>query len=82
MTISSLPGSQYRLTGFAVSAVNSEGSVVGFFEEMDNVTVAVCNAGTDVEGTTAFHTHAQHNRTSVTLRWTGPTQNYNDIKFR
>lgn len=82
MTISSLPDSRYVLTGFAVNAINDEGTVVGFFEEMDNLTVALCNEGTDVEGTTAFHKHALHNRTSITLRWTGPTQNFNDIKFR
>ena len=82
VTISSLPKSPFVLAGFAVSAINAQGSVVGFFEEADDVTVAVCNAGTEVEGTTAFHTHALSNRTAVTLQWTGPTQNYNDIKFR
>ncbi|KAK7093905.1 uncharacterized protein [Littorina saxatilis] len=82
VTISSVAGSPFTVTGFAVSAINGEGTVVGTFTDTDNVTVAICNKGTDVEGSTAFHTHADHNRTSVTLQWKGPKQNYNDIKFR
>ncbi|KAK7501841.1 hypothetical protein BaRGS_00006927 [Batillaria attramentaria] len=57
--------SDYVIKGFAVTAINKQGTVVG-------------KAGRDVEGSTAFHKHADPNRTSVTLQWKGPGQNFGD----
>ncbi|KAK6175705.1 hypothetical protein SNE40_014105 [Patella caerulea] len=71
--------SRWRVTGFAIFALDTKEQIVGAWA-LDDIVQLSC--GSSVEGMTAVHGVADSARRRVTVRWTPEGRNLGNVTFR